>query len=117
MPRPLCLANFGSFFGTARWDDAAGCLSEPLPGVMFSELPPVHFRPVQVPEADALRTPRAAPGRYACPLYKTQARSGALSTTGQSTNFVLHLALPIPSGTQPEQWALQGVAALCSLID
>lgn len=52
---------------------------------------------------------------YECPLYKTSVRAGVLSTTGQSTNFVLHIRLPLPAGARPQQSVLQGVAALCAL--
>ncbi len=40
-----------------------------------------------------------------------------LSTTGQSTNFVLFISLPLPTGSPPSKWILQGVAALCALDD
>lgn len=54
---------------------------------------------------------------YGCPLYKTSVRAGVLSTTGQSSNFIVHLGLCIPSHTAPDFWVMQGVAALCALDD
>lgn len=59
--------------------------------------------------------PQAQQQLYECPLYKTSVRAGILSTTGQSTNFVLHIALPLPAGVHPSKPVLQGVAALCAL--
>jgi dynein heavy chain len=53
------------------------------------------------------------------PVYKTPGRAsaGGLSTTGHSTNFLLHMSLPIPAGSTQQYWLLQGVAVLCSLDD
>jgi hypothetical protein len=53
------------------------------------------------------------------PVYKTPGRAsaGVLSTTGHSTNFLLHMSLPIPVGSSQQYWLLQGVAVLCSLDD
>jgi dynein heavy chain len=53
------------------------------------------------------------------PVYKTPGRAsaGGLSTTGHSTNFLLHMSLPIPAGSTQRYWLLQGVAVLCSLDD
>ena len=50
-------------------------------------------------------------------VYKTWVRQGVLNTTGQSTNYVLNLSLPIVPSTTPDSWILQGVAALCALND
>ncbi len=104
----------GLWLDGARWDAARGCLAEPEPGATLAPLPPVHFRP-QV--AAGCGTDAAPDGCYACPLYKTSARAGALSTTGQSTNFVLCVALPGGEGGGGDKWVLQGVALLCQRDD
>lgn len=61
----------------------------------------------------ALATPPTPQHRYACPVYKTSARKGSLSTTGASTNFVLSIELPceLPA----DRYVLNGTALICSL--
>ncbi|WIA13579.1 hypothetical protein OEZ85_007146 [Tetradesmus obliquus] len=97
----------GLWIDGGRWDSTAGCLQESQPGVMRAPLPVVHFKPVQSYEPPA--------EQYQCPLYKTSERAGVLSTTGQSTNFVLCVSLPVARGTGTDFWVLQGVALLCQL--
>lgn len=56
-------------------------------------------------------------GKYLCPVYKTSARAGVLSTTGQSTNFILSVAVPIDiKEYPPEHWTLRG-AAMLTMMD
>ncbi|KAJ9505503.1 hypothetical protein QJQ45_023787, partial [Haematococcus lacustris] len=95
----------GLFLECAVWDKFANALGEPRPREMTASLPIIHFKPAE------RYTPPAT--HYACPLYKTSVRAGVLSTTGQSTNFVLYIHLPLPAGSPTSKWILQGVAALC----
>jgi dynein heavy chain len=90
---------YGLYLEGARWDRDERQLSEQLPGELYSQLPAIHF----LPESED----------YSCPVYKTSARAGELSTTGQSTNFIL--SIDLPSEEQPEHWTLRGAAMLCQL--
>jgi dynein heavy chain len=119
----------------------AGCLADAKPREMAVRMPMIHFRPAEayVPSAEDYSCPlyktsvRAGVSklRDACLSQHTLSvqamhslNSGCaisavqvLSTTGQSTNFVLYLSLPLPNGSDPGRWVLQGVAALCALDD
>ena len=100
----------GFFLEGAGFDVRAKLLQESRPGVLYAELPPIHFEPVTTATPDP-------PNTYECPLYKASTRAGVLSTTGLSTNYVLSLQLPSPAETHAEHWVNRGVAALCMLDD
>ncbi|XP_074520194.1 dynein axonemal heavy chain 6 [Halichoeres trimaculatus] len=97
----------GMFMNSCRWDDDNMVIEDALPRVMNTMLPVVHFEPQQnyVPEPDL----------YHCPLYKTSARAGTLSTTGHSTNFVVTVTLP--SKRHSDYWISKASALLCQLDD
>lgn len=86
-------------------DRAGGFLDESEPGVMCSPLPAIHFVFVQHYTPPALLAD-ADPKEHQCPLYKTSVPAGILGTTGQSTNFVLCVGLPIRKGTDSDFWVL-----------
>eukprot|EP00884_Botryococcus_braunii_P021120 jgi/Botrbrau1/7692/Bobra.0159s0130.1 len=96
----------GLWIDGGRWDFASHTLEDPLPGVMFSPLPVVNLVPRPSAAVHSVDV-------FDCPMYKTSDRTGALSTTGQSTNFVMSLALPIRATVSPDYWVLRGVALLC----
>ncbi len=52
-------------------------------------------------------------GIYKCPVYKVLSRTGTLSTTGHSTNFVMWIELPTKE--EEAKWVRGGVAAFLAL--
>lgn len=52
---------------------------------------------------------------YTCPVYKTMERKGVLSSTGHSTNFILHI--DVFTDADPRIWTKRGVAMICQLTD
>ncbi|KAH8073158.1 dynein light chain binding protein [Aureococcus anophagefferens] len=85
-PRDGCYVN-GLFLEGARWDKRKKTLTDPRPKELFAPMPVIHL----LPQVDR-ETPTK--GIYRCPVYKILTRTGTLSTTGHSTNFVFWLEVP-----------------------
>jgi len=99
----------GLFMEGARWSSDENSIAESLKGVLYSSLPTVWLEPCKIEEdADDKQA-------YHCPVYKTSARRGTLSTTGHSTNYVFTMRLP--SSMPDNHWVNRGVACLCQLDD
>ncbi|XP_070577565.1 LOW QUALITY PROTEIN: dynein axonemal heavy chain 6-like [Ptychodera flava] len=124
---------FGLYLDGARFDPRTGCLQDSRPEERFSNLPEIHFIPVQIssqakdsvselssrtstPLVDS-KKPQDGQEKlmYECPLYRTSSRAGTLSSTGHSTNFVT--AINLPTEHPPDLWVTRGVALLCQLDD
>lgn len=97
---------YGCYMEGSRWDSRKKGLSSPLPKELFSSFPTIHLNPVADRIADS-------EGIYNCPLYKVVSRTGTLSTTGHSTNFVMFMELP--SKESEDIWILGGCAIFLSL--
>lgn len=96
----------GIFVEAAQWNRADGGLCDAKIGELYSRLPVIRFIPCL----------KMNPGdRYEAPLYKTQARSGVLSTTGHSTNFILSILLE--SSLPADFWILRGTALVSGVAD
>lgn len=115
----------GLFLEGARWNKQLVTLIDPKPKELFSPMPVIHM----LPEKD-----RATPtsGIYRCPVYKILTRTGTLSTTGHSTNFVTWIEVPSDKRTifrsslvsetnaqvkfcDQDYWIKAGVACFCAL--
>lgn len=115
----------GLFLEGARWSKQAKTLIDPKPKELFSPMPVIHMLP---------QKNRATPqsGIYRCPVYKILTRTGTLSTTGHSTNFVTWIEVPGDKPTcfrsslvsetnaqvkfcDQDYWIKAGVACFCAL--
>lgn len=116
---------YGLFLEGARWDKQVCSLIDPKPKELFSPMPVIHMLP-----QEHRTTPTG--GIYRCPVYKILTRTGTLSTTGHSTNFVTWIEIPsnkediwrssLVSETNAQvkfcdqdYWIKAGVACFCSL--
>ena len=104
-----------------RWNDETQVLDESRPKELFTPMPCIWFKPEQNRVSPLGPGPMFAtvdPSTkevYACPLYKTLARAGTLSTSGHSTNHVMEIE--VPSDKPQSHWIKRGVALFCALRD
>ena len=100
---------YGFYIEGARWNSDIRLLDESLPKILLPTMPHVWFRPAQKDEYKKIED-------YECPVYRTSRRSGELLTTGQSTNFLIHMYLPFDhSKFNSDHWVKRGTAIICSL--
>jgi len=95
----------------ARWNREMKFLDESLPKILYDSLPVVTMTPT-IKSPELLEEEKH---KYDCPIYKTTARRGVLSTTGHSSNFVMFIQLN--SEKPSNHWVDRGTASILSLND
>jgi dynein heavy chain, axonemal len=105
-PPPSGCYIYGMFIEGARIDPLTMYICESKPKVLFEPTPMLWLIPT-------INRQKPSTGVYLSPLYKTLRRSGTLSTTGHSTNYVL--SAEIPSQESQAHWVKRGVALVCAL--
>ncbi|XP_073447159.1 dynein axonemal heavy chain 3 isoform X1 [Aquarana catesbeiana] len=98
----------GLFLEGACWDRQEMQIGESLSKILYDALPIIWLKPGESAKFEHKNS-------YFCPVYKTSARRGTLSTTGHSTNYVLSIELL--TDKPQKHWINRGVAALCQLDD
>nr|CAB3238687.1 dynein heavy chain 3, axonemal-like [Phallusia mammillata] len=102
----------GLFMEGARWCRQEKVIVESQTKTLYDIIPAIWLEPHQVRDK---RDTSSDEITYSCPVYKTSARRGVLSTTGHSTNYVL--TIKFPSSLPEQHWVNRGVACLCQLDD
>jgi dynein heavy chain len=98
----------GLFMEGAKWDFAAQKIVDSDPKVLYTPAPIIWLKPCQKSEMSEFK-------HYVCPVYRTAARRGMLSTTGHSTNFVMSVRMP--TDRDSDAWIQGGVAMLTQLSE
>jgi dynein heavy chain len=97
---------YGLYLEGCKWDYNTHVLNDSDPKKLFQPLPLMHLNPI----ADRVKPEK---GILVTPTYRVLSRTGTLSTTGHSTNFVIMLELP--SLDPEDKWILAGVACFLAL--
>lgn len=98
---------YGLFLDGCNWNDITNSLQDSNIGELYFKMPLIHMIPRHNFSSNV--------NDYSCPVYKTSVRAGVLSTTGQSTNYILPIEMP--SMKPPQYWIKRGVALLTQLDD
>uniref|UniRef100_H2XPC8 AAA+ ATPase domain-containing protein n=1 Tax=Ciona intestinalis TaxID=7719 RepID=H2XPC8_CIOIN len=92
---------YGLYLDGAGWDRKAMKLMEPLPKVLFTQMPVVHVYAININQSRDDK--RGGMSLFPCPVYKKPRR----------TDLTFIFSLLLRTSQNPDHWVLRGVAVLC----
>ncbi|OMJ81675.1 hypothetical protein SteCoe_17784 [Stentor coeruleus] len=101
---------YGLYMEGCRWDYEVMQIEDSRPGEIYTCSPLILF----VPSEKGSNEPEPE-DYYSMPVYKTSERAGIVSTSGQTSNFVV--SIDVPTNKKPSMWVMRGAAFLCQLSD
>lgn len=81
---------YGLYLDGCKWNWEEKYIDEQEPKVLYYEMCYVYLIPMSEQQLE-----QNTEIRYSCPVYKTSARKGVLTTIGLSNNYVMNILLPI----------------------
>jgi dynein heavy chain len=102
----------GMYIQGARWEDSSGVLADSIPKVLWSTVPLIWLKPVEIAKDE-----HDYKKMYACPVYKTSDRRGVLSTSGHSSNFIMYMHMRHADQHSENFWTKRGVAMISQTDD
>ncbi|KAH3766505.1 axonemal inner arm dynein heavy chain 3 [Pelomyxa schiedti] len=101
----------GLFLEGASWDGTH--LARCPPKQLYFNFPPIQFVPTAEPLDHTHR--EVCRNVYRCPLYITQDRTGPMTSSGQSSNYVMTVTLP--TKLPENHWIKAGTALFCQITN
>lgn len=97
----------GMYLEGAGWDFNDGCLCDPAPMKLYTQMPVIHFKPIE--------RKHSKKGLYSAPVYLYPIRTG----TRENPSFVCYVDLKCGNSAKnkPSLWAKRGTALLLALAD
>lgn len=98
----------GIYTDGAKWDADKRVVADSEFGVLYYEMTIIHVIPVDI-------TNKVEKHTYKCPFYRTSERKGVLNTSGQSSNFIMTMEIPLEKNSKEDYWIKRGMCLLTAL--
>ena len=98
---------YGLYLDGCKWNEEEQTIDEQDPKTLYYQMCYIQLIPLTETQLEKNKTIVKIFlcffnfQRYSCPVYKTSARRGVLTTIGLSNNYVMNILLPISENQSP----------------